>query len=91
VVRFTALSVTASFKAIHKNGLFLLTESLFPFTSNVHEMFRKTYEMLLDGKIFILICDPPGHGCLDTKQLENIDALLPWSATLPEICKIPKK
>jgi transposase len=28
---------------------------------------------------------------LDTKHLENMDALLPWSATLPEICKIPKK
>jgi transposase len=28
---------------------------------------------------------------IDTKHLEIIDALLPWSATLPEICKIPKK
>jgi transposase len=28
---------------------------------------------------------------LDTKNIENIDALLPWSATLPDVCKVPQK
>jgi transposase len=28
---------------------------------------------------------------IDTKNIENIDALLPWSTTLPDVCKVPQK